>query len=235
MQNITKTFKFNVRELNLNPADVHRVLGGADAEWELTRVLLMELLSEIDSAGGMQGGYVRFDSAQILDDFYLNIGSQNFNVGKRIGSQLGDIEQAAVFVATAGPQITDWAQAWLQSDPLKGMIADTIASLVPEAIMIKIHQTLDDEMQAKGDRLTNAYNPGYCDWPMADQPKLFALLPDSFCGITLNEHALMLPLKSVSGIIGIGKNVRFLKSTCALCDRVDCAYRKTIQGINHSI
>jgi len=34
------------------------------------------------------------------------------------------------------------------------------------------------------------------------------------------------PEKSVSGIIGIGENVRFNPYTCGMCDMKDCIYRK---------
>jgi hypothetical protein len=51
-------------------------------------------------------------------------------------------------------------------------------------------------------------------------------MPDNFCGIRLNVSALMDPEKSISGFIGIGKNVRYYPYTCGLCDMQDCIYRK---------
>jgi hypothetical protein len=51
-------------------------------------------------------------------------------------------------------------------------------------------------------------------------------MPDNFCGIRLTPSALMDPVKSVSGFIGIGNDVRFNPYTCNLCDMKDCIYRK---------
>jgi hypothetical protein len=43
---------------------------------------------------------------------------------------------------------------------------------------------------------------------VAEQHKLFSLLPPGICGITLSDSALMHPIKSVSGITGIGKHCK---------------------------
>ena len=51
------------------------------------------------------------------------------------------------------------------------------------------------------------------------------VLHDNFCGITLTESALMVPMKSVSGIIGVGKTVQRVDYTCDLCGMKDCTYR----------
>jgi hypothetical protein len=34
------------------------------------------------------------------------------------------------------------------------------------------------------------------------------------------------PVKSISGIIGIGSNVRYNQYTCRMCEIDDCLYRK---------
>jgi hypothetical protein len=35
----------------------------------------------------------------------------------------------------------------------------------------------------------------------------------------------MIPIKSVSGFIGIGEKVRFNPYTCQLCEAIHCVYR----------
>jgi len=73
-------------------------------------------------------------------------------------------------------------------------------------------------MAQTGLKITNRYSPGYCGWVTSEQHKLFALLPKDICSIRLTESSLMLPIKSVSGFIGIGPNVRFNPYTCQLCE-----------------
>jgi hypothetical protein len=46
------------------------------------------------------------------------------------------------------------------------------------------------------------------------------------CGVMLTESSLMLPIKSVSGVIGLGPDVRHQDYTCGLCSYADCFRRK---------
>jgi len=68
------------------------------------------------------------------------------------------------------------------------------------------------------------FSPGYCNWSMAEQQKLFSLLPPGFCGIQLSPSSLMHPIKSVSGIIGIGTSCKQKGYQCEWCNDKDCIY-----------
>ena len=84
---------------------------------------------------------------------------------------------------------------------------------------------LEAVMKEAGFSITNRYSPGSCGWPVSDQQLLFSLFPDKYCGISLSDSSLMDPLKSVSGIIGIGRNVKKTAYTCDICDIENCMYR----------
>jgi hypothetical protein len=45
------------------------------------------------------------------------------------------------------------------------------------------------------------YSPGYCGWHVSGQAKLFEVLRPQRIGISLNASHLMVPLKSVSGVL----------------------------------
>ena len=69
-------------------------------------------------------------------------------------------------------------------------------------------------------------NPGsLADWPVTQQLALFALLGDveTGIGVTLTDHCLMLPLKSVSGLY-FPTEVTF--ESCQLCPRTRCEGRR---------
>ena len=113
----------------------------------------------------------------------------------------------------------------LERDLLRGYLYDVIGSEIVESTADLMQESLKTEMAARHTKITNRYSPGYCGWDVAEQHKLFQLIPDNFCGIRLTESALMDPVKSVSGMIGIGDNVRMNPYTCRLCDLKDCIYR----------
>ncbi|MGB5263413.1 MAG: vitamin B12 dependent-methionine synthase activation domain-containing protein, partial [Lutimonas sp.] len=81
--------------------------------------------------------------------------------------------------------------------------------------------------------ITNRYSPGYCDWKVVDQQKLFSFFPENFCGVSLSETSLMRPIKSVSGIVGIGKNVNYLSYICDKCKNLGCVYRAKKMYVKH--
>jgi cobalamin-dependent methionine synthase I len=113
-----------------------------------------------------------------------------------------------------------------ERDLLRGYIYDVVGSEVAEAAADIMQNELENNVSFSGKRITNRYSPGYCSWNVSEQHKLFQLMPDNFCGIRLTESALMDPVKSVSGIIGIGEFVKRNAYTCNLCDMKDCIYRR---------
>lgn len=72
------------------------------------------------------------------------------------------------------------------------------------------------------------YSPGYCGWNITGQKKLFRYLKPIDIGISLSDSSLMLPLKSVSGVLvsGKGKYITLKKiSNSAECVRERTAGR----------
>jgi hypothetical protein len=116
----------------------------------------------------------------------------------------------------------------IEKDLLKGFVCDVVGSEIVEAAADLMQAELEETMIRSGKKITNRYSPGYCGWDVADQHKIFKLVNSGFCGIRLTESALMDPVKSVSGIIGIGKEVKLNPYTCKMCNMTDCIYRHQI-------
>jgi hypothetical protein len=113
-----------------------------------------------------------------------------------------------------------------ERDFLRGYIYDVIGSEIVEAAADLMQADLERTMLNSGSKITNRYSPGYCNWDVAEQHKLFKLIPNNYCGIKLTQSALMDPVKSISGIIGVGKNVKYSRYTCSICGQADCVYRR---------
>jgi len=73
------------------------------------------------------------------------------------------------------------------------------------------------------------YSPGYCDWDITGQKKLFRYLKPGDIGISLNESFMMTPLKSISGVLISGKKeIHYIKEDfdfCRECIGKDCRER----------
>jgi Vitamin B12 dependent methionine synthase, activation domain len=149
-----------------------------------------------------------------------------FSLNKMVTSALAKSTSVAFFTGTCGEETGQYSKKLLkEGHTLEGLIADLIGSEIAEGVADYIHKKVESDIALEGMKATNRYSPGYCNWPVSDQQKLFRLIGKNNCGIRLTESSLMLPIKSVSGVIGLGRNVIKRGYACAWCDADHCLYR----------
>jgi len=156
----------------------------------------------------------------------ISIEGADFEVGRIVAKELRNSDSIVLFACTAGKEISDLAKNLLLGDePVLGYVYNVLGSLTVEAVADKIHQEVREMSVLSDELITNRYSPGYCQWSVGEQHKLFSFFPEKCCGISLTDSALMQPIKSVSGFIGMGKKVKYRKYTCDLCSLTECFYR----------
>ncbi len=215
-------------ELNISPEAIAILMGiNEDNVPEPYQSMILDELSLLHNYTTIKGGFLLTDN--IKPDYQKNIFyAKNilFQPGEQVMKFLKNSESFAFFICTAGEQISKRSRELLKKDQvLESYIADLLGSVIVEEAMDIIHKELSEDMEKQGLKTTNRYSPGYCDWKVDEQHQLFQLFPEQFCGVTLSETALMHPVKSVSGTIGIGKNVTYHKYVCHACTSVNCIYR----------
>jgi hypothetical protein len=172
------------------------------------------------------GGIV-LKKVQSLSGGILCVDNTEFNVGRIIAGQLKNAEYIVLFIVTIGNEIEKLSdKLFHQGEMLEGYIVNLIGSEAAEGISDYVHRSVIAKELDPGISLTNRFSPGYCNWDVAEQFKLFGAFPKSFNSVSLTDSALMTPVKSVSGIIGIGKDVKFGGYKCNLCKDEKCIYRK---------
>jgi hypothetical protein len=223
------TFQFDFKDLKLSVHQIESVMGYKDGEsHEIISDLVAEILIEAETICNMKAEYRIFENVS-FDDTQKTITINNllFEINKIIYGQIKKSDSAALFLCTAGEEIgVRSKRAMKDGDLLRGYVYDVVGSEAVEAAADLMQNQLEEVMKAADINITNRFSPGYCGWMVVEQHKLFQLMPDNFCGIRLTPSALMDPIKSVSGIIGIGKNVKRAPYTCNLCDMKDCIYRR---------
>jgi hypothetical protein len=146
-----------------------------------------------------------------------------------IGEFLGPVTRVAVFIATAGPGVEKLASELLrQGDTLGGLVVNAVGSERAEAAEAAVIEELQAEADPAGLALTLPYSPGYCGMAITEQRKVFTALDGGRVGVTLTPDCLMTPLKSVSGLIGLGLAgpIRQQGSPCDRCNLHSCAMRR---------
>ena len=150
-----------------------------------------------------------------------------FDMGKIIFQQLKGAEAYALFIATSGRDFEAFQQQLKEDgDMVRVFIADALGSVIAEKCADEMEKNLQLSIEKLGWKHTNRFSPGYCGWHVSEQQKLFPLFDGNTCGVTLTESSLMLPIKSVSGIVGVGQKVRRLDYTCGLCNFEKCYKRR---------
>jgi len=156
----------------------------------------------------------------------LRIGGATIN--GNIGDYLHGARRAAVFMVTAGAEITRRAAlACQRGDAFAGLALDAIGSWAAEAAAVALLDRLARHLRPS-ESFTLRYSPGYCGMDLSEQTTLFQLAPAADAGITLLPSLLMQPLKSVSGIVGLGRKavVGTHLSPCERCPQAGCHMRR---------
>ena len=210
-------------DLTINRQELYLLMGYGNKVPEKPFVDMIDaMLDELAGCCMPEYGYV-VCSGKRLDNTHLQIVETVLQSGKIITASLREATSFAVFVATVGNGFDRWNRA-IQSedDMVRAFFADSLGSVLAEACVAVMLVDIEREMTKQGLFISNSYSPGYCDWRLEEQDKLFSFFPEQFCGVTLTESCLMLPIKSVSGIIGIGKDVKKRLYSCEVCTMTTC-------------
>lgn len=159
----------------------------------------------------------------------LTLDGQETTFNGAIGEFLGAAEYVGVFIATAGPGVEQLATELMdQGDPLAGMIVNAVGAERAEAAESVVIDQLRESAREHDFAPTLPYSPGYCGMGLVEQRTLFGLFGKTDVGVTLTDSCLMQPLKSVSGLIGLGPmdRVQAFGSPCDRCELYNCSMRR---------
>ena len=225
--------QLSMNRLEIPLKEVYSFMGYKDSEPDTETSRVTEyLLSESAQFLRPQFKYIMLEGSLSDDMMQLTLqgpaGPVTFDAGKIICRQLRGAQRYVVFVATVGTGYFQWTDAVKRRDDMfQTYVMDCVGSQIVESVADYMETVLQKEIDPSGFKRTNRFSPGYCGWHVSEQPKLFSLFSEPKpCGIELTESCLMLPVKSVSGIIGIGPDVRYLPYTCGICDIKDCYKRR---------
>lgn len=222
-----QTIKVTFSELNLDLKENYLNLGYGGAEPEKhIKVMVQSMIQDISEfcrpvvGFGMYEGYCNNDKFVIINNQYIK-------VGQVITKYLQNCSQFAVFLVTAGLEFDEYcSRLKSEADILSEFIAYSIGTEIAEAAVRFVSEKIAAEATVKNLGYTQSYSPGYCSWHVREQKNLFKLMPEKPCGVILNESNLMYPEKSVSGIIGLGENIKYTAHSCEICRMVNCYKRK---------
>lgn len=133
---------------------------------------------------------------------------------------------ACIFMAaTLGSRIDREMKKLQVQDMMKAVLFDSCASAAIEAVCDDMQRELNEQYPY----LTDRYSCGYGDLPITLQSSFIqALDAQKLIGLHVNESSLLVPMKSVTAIIGIADRMQpAVLRGCAHCLLAkQCEYRK---------
>jgi len=209
----------------VDPARVLALLG-TPAEEGHTMDLAKKYISRCTELMEPCGGYILVRAEDRRAQDTITVEGIRFMTGKIVRNMLGESDEFAFFIVTAGPGPENLSKRLIgEGQFLEGYLADLVGSGIVESVADQVHRQVREYASRKGLSVTNRYSPGYCSWDVGEQQKLFSLFGGDICGVTLGSSSLMSPIKSVSGVIGIGPGVTLRDDNCEICTRKECHFR----------
>jgi cobalamin-dependent methionine synthase I len=135
----------------------------------------------------------------------------------------------AIFLVTIGKYLEETSfQLAKDGLVLQATVLDAIGSVAVEKVAGFAQARIKEIVKAQGHVTSRRFSPGYCDWKIRQQQMVFSALTGNTMGVRLTGECLMIPQKSISGIVGIGSSDADLENydPCKTCRKKDCPGRR---------
>lgn len=148
---------------------------------------------------------------------------------KVLARLLKKCEQVGIFALTIGSHLEEMSDYLAKNNlVLQATVLDAIGSAAAEQLAEYVENMLRRSAAFNGLVISRRFSPGYCDWDVTQQEMVFEALQEETADIRLTEEYLMIPRKSISGIIGIGSSDFGIDTynPCRSCRTKDCPGRR---------
>lgn len=222
---------------NMNPHiktdELIRHLGGSKRQ-RLSRPLRTKLQNSIPKLRKIMKPRLFYHTKRIklIEKEYVSLNEGPVFKSPKLARTLRDSEEVICFITTVGGEIDSEINTMMRHGRLsEAYVLDALGSVAVESVAEKFHQYVETRCREEDKAVTLRFSPGYCDWPIIEQKKLFGLFDSDMTGIQLQDSCLMIPRKSISAVFGLypvadnsppapGYN------PCLDCSKIDCPARR---------
>lgn len=134
-------------------------------------------------------------------------------------------------LSTIGNNLEDKvAELFAKNEYPKAIALDAVGTVASKFLSNYVKSLVCQEAKEQKFQTTKYFNPGSGDWNINQQKIIFQIIPADKIGIKLTESYMMVPKKSLSWVIGIGKEIIIPSKgddSCKICLAENCQFRKT--------
>jgi len=146
-----------------------------------------------------------------------------------VAQLLEHCSQVAILLVTIGKYLEETTSKLARDRlMLQATVLDAIGSDAVEKVADAVQGRIKEIAGTMGLVISRRFSPGYCDWNIGQQRMIFHALTGNTMGVRLTGECLMIPQKSISGIVGIGSSKEHIENynPCKFCNKQDCPGRR---------
>ena len=184
-------------------------------------LIVHELLAVVKSSQLLRPSisYKIYPIVEIGDDFVRLENNATLH-GSLFRSILSEARELALVVYTLGPGLEKMVTQYFQKgDPLQGTLLDAIGSEAMDLLGEKVCEYIRNDAASRGFQSSNRFDPGTHGLPLSEQKRIFEMVPTREIGASLTDSGMIIPLKSITTVIGIGPQMPTWSQaeTCSRC------------------
>jgi hypothetical protein len=153
----------------------------------------------------------------------------SFRFAKSIIDQLKEASYLLVGVVTIGDLLEKKvSELFSRGEYLQALALDSVGTVAVEDFSREVRKLARQEVKEQGFKTSRHFSPGYGGWEVSQQDIIFKSIPADNIGVRLTEGYMMLPQKSLSWIIGVGKEMIISSeedNNCGNCQSKRCNYK----------
>lgn len=208
----------------MDKQEILRYLGAAPTETGLDG-LIHRAWKEIEAAARPRHVFRRFP---------IEVGERTVALpgalfeSRALAAHLKGCQEAFLFALTLGPGIDALIRRYELTEMPLVPVLQACAAAYTEERADEAQKELETAAAAEGLYLRPRYSPGYGDLSLETQKYFFSALDISKrIGVSLTDSCLMIPMKSITAIIGLSPDPSLCHvGKCMTCNAENCPFRK---------
>jgi hypothetical protein len=117
-----------------------------------------------------------------------------------------------------------------QGEYCRALALDAVGTVAVENLSRYVRNLVCQEAKDRNFLTTRRFSPGYSKWDISQQKNIFQIIPVDKIGVKLTDSCMMIPKKSLSWVVGVGKNITTPSKeeghSCKTCQAENCQFRK---------
>jgi len=120
------------------------------------------------------------------------------------------------------------SELFSQGEYPRALALDAVGTVAVEDFSREVRKLARQEAKEQDFKTSRHFSPGYSDWEVSQQEIIFKSIPADNIGVKLTKGYMMVPQKSLSWTIGVGKEINTSSeedNNCGNCQFKYCNYK----------